>query len=168
MKEASWGQEEYFLGSELNQEMTKWWNIIRTYCLLQVRFQVFSRRFCRGFFFVLDLGATVTLVFDLTWARNWVLERFFWKQLKWSWFNDSSLVSLWQFEVSRELFCASAEGEEAGKVGTEFHGQCKPAIHINPLRRSHFSQALKTSRAGRAGARASRNLDQSLEFLALA
>lgn len=82
--------------------------------------------------------------------------------------HDSSLVSLWQFEVSRELFCASAEGEEAGKIGAEFHGQCKPAIHINPLHRSHFSQALKTSRAGRAGARASRNLDQSLEFLALA
>ncbi|CAJ1370887.1 unnamed protein product, partial [Effrenium voratum] len=52
-----------------------------------------------GFFFILDMGATVTLVFDLTW-------------------------------VSKELFCASAEGEEA----------------------------LKTSRAGRAGARASRTV----------
>lgn len=52
-----------------------------------------------GFFFWLDVGATVTLVFDLTW-------------------------------VSKELFCASSEGEEA----------------------------LKTSRAGRAGARASRTV----------
>lgn len=26
----------------------------------------------QGFFFWLDVGATVTLVFDLTWVRNWV------------------------------------------------------------------------------------------------
>ena len=63
---------------------------------------------------------------------------------------------LLNLKVSKELFCASSEGEEA------VH-RCIVQLYMAMLWSSGvfcYDQALKTSRAGRAGARASRNLDE--------